>query len=449
MKLLVVDDPALAGAIRQVEGEWSAQTGCDFRVKELSREELAAAETLEADAVICPSWLLGSVGENHQLAAIPERLLRGKSPMGSLGDGQANWGEVFVLLWGCEAVWEGRDVAVPFGSPVLTLYYRADLLEKLGASPPRTWAEYQRLAELLSDRGKLGDAAPPDDAPWSGAIEPLAPGWAGLVLLARAAPYATHRENFSALFNIDTMEPLVGGPPFVRALEELVAAASFGSPEQLAYDPGAVRQASWQGKCGMALTWPTAAGGITAARDGLSAGFAELPGSPESYNVAEGRWEPRRTDEDTRVPLLAAAGRIGVVPAASDWPEAAFQLLFWLSDEQSANVCPASAETTLFRSSHMNSAGRWVEGQLPASAADRYAELTQQTLCRPQHLFALRIPGRSEYLSALDAAVQQAVRGRQSPKEALQQASDRWDQITDRLGVEPQRRAYWNSLGLD
>ena len=46
-------------------------------------------------------------------------------------------------------------MAVPFGSPVFTLYYRADILEKLGARPPRTWIEYQKLAERLPESWEI------------------------------------------------------------------------------------------------------------------------------------------------------------------------------------------------------------------------------------------------------------------------------------------------------
>ena len=123
--------------------------------------------------------------------------------------------------------------AVPFGSPVLTCYYRADLLAKLGQKPPHNWGEYHQLAKLLGNRKALGDAAPPAEAPWRGAVEPLGPGWAGLVLLARAAPYAKSQSNYSALFDMRTMEPLISGPPLVRALEELAAAAKLGPAEQL------------------------------------------------------------------------------------------------------------------------------------------------------------------------------------------------------------------------
>ena len=61
-----------------------------------------------------------------------------------------------------------------------------------------------------------------------GTVEPLARGWAGLVLLARAAAYAKERDNYTTLFDEKTLEPAIAGPPFVRALEELVAAAKLG-----------------------------------------------------------------------------------------------------------------------------------------------------------------------------------------------------------------------------
>ena len=67
------------------------------------------------------------------------------------------------------------------------------------------------------------------------------------MLLARAAAYAKHRDQYSALFNVETMEPLVAGPPFVHALEELVAAAKLGPADPLGYDPAAARAGLLEG----------------------------------------------------------------------------------------------------------------------------------------------------------------------------------------------------------
>ena len=92
-----------------------------------------------------------------------------------------------------------------------------------------------------------------------GTVEPLARGWAGLVLLARAAAYAKERDNYTTLFDEKTLEPAIAGPPFVRALEELVAAAKLGPAEQLDFDPAAARAEFWKGSAAMAVSWPTGA----------------------------------------------------------------------------------------------------------------------------------------------------------------------------------------------
>jgi multiple sugar transport system substrate-binding protein len=456
LELLVVDDPALAAAIEQVEGEWNALTGCTYRVEQVSQEELETAQTLPSDAVIAPSCLVGEVQARAEVVPVPADFLE---------RGQGGEPDLFSLLRAHEAVWGKQAVGVPLGSPVLVIYYRADLLNKLGRAPPQTWAEYGELAELLSDRGLLGETES-DDAPWHGAVEPLGPGWAGLVLLARAAPYVAHRENFSTMFRINSMEPLIDGPPFVRALEELVAAAGSGPPEQLAFHPADARGAFWKGRCGMALTWPSAArepsasGGpdepasagdeARGADHGLALGLAGLPGSMEAYDVGEKAWEPRQAEgEKPHVPLLGAAGRMGLVLGSSRSPEGALKLLSWLSDEQSTQVSAQSLATTLFRRSHVDSPQDWVEERMPPDAAARYAEMTQATLGRAQWLFALRVPGRRKYLAALDEAVHRAVRGEQTPQQALDQAAGAWRKITDELGVDRQRQAYWNSLGLE
>ena len=96
-------------------------------------------------------------------------------------------------------------------------------------------------------------------AGWHAAIEPLGKGWAAAMLLGRVAAYTAHRENDSTLFHIETMQPLIDKPPFVRALKELIAASALGPAEATGYDPAAVRRAFWEGKCGLAVTWPTAA----------------------------------------------------------------------------------------------------------------------------------------------------------------------------------------------
>jgi len=444
LRLLVVDDAEIAAAVGQLRGEWETQTGSELQVEQIAEEQLLDAELPAADVLICHCCQLGILAEQKLIVPLPEKLKR--------YDG-GPWAGIFELPKLRESAWGDQVQAVPFGSPVFVCYYRADLLQRLRHRPPQTWADYQKLAEVLgklpTDRRQPDDAPAADQAPWSGTLEPLGPGWAALVLLARAAPYAKHRDSYSALFDPDTMQPLVAGEPFLRALEELAATARLGSSDQLRFDPSAVRAAFWRGECGMALSWPTAADQLEADAD-IDAGFAELPGSRKVYHVESQSWESRPDDHDPRVPLLTVAGRLGVVSVRSDHREAAFELLFWLSGKRlSPQVCAASAATTLFRRSHLADPGLWVEKPVSAAAATDYADMTQETFTRQQWLFAPRIPGRRQYLAALDTAVQVAVRSEKSPAEALQQAARQWREITVRLGIEKQKSAYLHSLGLE
>lgn len=444
LRLIVVEDPAMAAAIRQLKAEWSGQSGWDLDIQELRSSELDPEKGLEADAMIVPSSHLGTLAEGGFLSPLPGELARSS---------QADWSDIFDLVRSKEAVWDSKAMAVPFGSPVLTCYYRADLFERLNLKPPATWKDYLRLTEILSDRAQLGEAAPPPNQPWRGTMEPLASGWASATLLARAAAYASHRGNYSTLFNIETMEPLIDGPPFIRALEELLAAAGPEGGDLLSQDPAALRKAFLEGHCGMTLAWPTAATDTGANHDEnrrIGIGFAEMPGSQDVYNVSDRAWETRRKGESPHVSLLGAAGRLGVVLRTSQWPDASFQLLLWLSDPQwSKQVSAASPATTLFRRSHLKDAGKWVDEAVPLEDAISYAGRVEQALSRQQSLSMLRIPGWAEYLSALDAAVHKAVAGDVPAPEALQDAAGQWREITERLGVEKQRKAYGSSLGLN
>ena len=436
LRLAVADDPALAAAILRVRGEWNVQTGSEFQVEETTEKDLLEAGKIDADALLCPSHLLGVLCERELLAPVPAKTLKGPQ-----------WAAIFDLLKLREATWGGQAMAVPFGSPLLTCYYRADLLTKLSRRPPRTWDEYEELAKLLA-----AEKPAAVDAPWCGTIEPLAPGWAGLTLLARAAPLAKHRDNFSTLFNIETMEPLVAAPGMIQALKELVAATKLGPADPLHFDPAAARAAFWNGQCGMALTWPTATDdGIPAKVDpAIRVGFVELPGSSRVFNLTSRTWDIRADDEDRHVPLLAISGRLGVVGKQSNELDAAFQLLLWLSDESmSVQVSAASSATTLFSQSQLKSPSRWVEKSVPAVAAVHYSDATEAAFRHEPWLAALTLPGRAEYLAALDEAVLAAVRGEKTVEDALLETDAKWVKITEQLGVDKQKAAYRHSLGLE
>ena len=110
------------------------------------------------------------------------------------------------------------------------------------------------------------------------------------MLLARAAAYARHRDYLSVLFNRETMEPLIAGSPFVRALEELVQTAKLNPACAAELTPQQCVDLVINGEAAMAIgfldrrtkTLPTS-----------SIAVAELPGSDTAYHWGQARWEPR------------------------------------------------------------------------------------------------------------------------------------------------------------
>ncbi|HET6883646.1 MAG TPA: extracellular solute-binding protein [Pirellulales bacterium] len=451
LRLAVAGDARLAEAIGRLRSEWQATTGAELEVAEMTESALIGDKPHAADAIIYPAYDLGVLVERGWLLALPEK---------SLNSDELAWAEIFEADKTFDASWGAVSYGFPLGSPTFVCCYRKDLLAKLDRQPPQSWAEYQELSEVLADREKLGDAAPATDAPWSGTMEPLAEGWAGLTLLARAAAYAKHRNHFSTLFDMQSMDPLIAGAPFVRALEELTAARSHMPEEAIDASPQRVHETLLAGQCGMALTWTSGAFNEepvaeaptfeeSATAKSLEIGFVELPGSPQAFNPKTGEWDERREGESPRVPLVGLAGRLGSVMAESAHADAAFQLLAWLSGPQwSKRVATASTGTTLYRKSHVEASGDWADPRLGDAAALDYAEMVERSLSSAELFGAPRIEGRARYLAALDLSVREAVSGKATSEDALQTAADEWRKITADLGLERQRSAYRRSLGL-
>lgn len=446
IRLLVVDDPALAAAISQVAGEWKARSAATVEVSENTSSQLLAEKALpaEMDAVIYPPAFLGELATRQWLRPLPEDYAASR---------ELDWPDTFELLQIAETHWQQSVLAVPLGSPVFVCYYRADLFEKFHRRPPATWKEFHELAEFFSKRENLGDAAPAGDATWHGCVQPLAEGWAGRMLLARAAPYVKHRDHYSTFFEIESMKPLVDGPGYVRALEELVADAKLGPADPRSLDVDAARQAFLNGQTALAIAWPSHQRLTKPPAASVATGFSEVPGAGDVYNFANKSWEQRTEQDGQRVTLLGLAGRQASLSANSANPHEAFQLLAWLSGKNwggaIGSVSSASAATTLYRRSQLRAPMPWVDAGTDAEAARVYGETVRDALSQSNYLFVPRIPGHERYLAALDTAAAEALGGGATAAAALAKAAAAWEAITDELGRDEQRKAYRQSLGLE
>ena len=366
LRLVVVDDPAIATAVRGLKDEWNAQTGSEIEVVESTEKQIADAGPLPGDAVICPAYLLGPLAEAKRLAPVPRSIAR---------DPQGPWSQTFELLRNQEAVWGNEVYGVPLGSPVFCCYYRADLLEKLHRKPPRTWKEYEELARLLREEGaKSGESSTARSSRWPAAGRGSC-SWPGPRLTPKSAT-TTRRSSMKKRWN----RPSPGRPscgPW-RNWSRPPSSDRPSSSISIRPPPGpssgkATRRWPSVGQRGAKPSPPALSQTSYRRRqrgESPPAGFAELPGATEVYQSSSKSWEPRSDDAGQRVPLLGVAGRMGVVRAESEHTDAAFEFLLWLTDPQWASqVFAASPATTLFRRAQVASPKAWVESDVSATAA--------------------------------------------------------------------------------
>ena len=433
LRVMVVDDAPLAAAVAR---EWLAHTETKLEIVELTAEKAAAAAHLPVDVVIYPPALLGQFASADFLLPLEER---------ALSEPAFAREEILPELRAVETNWGRRTLAVPLGSPQLVLWYRADLLAQLNLAPPRTWEELSTAIEKFAE--KPAELNPETDA-WHATAEPLAAGWPSRLLLARAASAALHRDQLSPLWNLDQFEPLIAGPPWVRALEQLVA-ANCGAADRPLLTPTECCAKFHAGECAFTIGWP----GVTAdqkpprlQRDQI--GVVALPGSDDVFQPIAQKWEAVAADESIHVPLLSATGRLASVTRASAQPRIAQNFLLWLSGPGvSGRVAPVSSATTVFRTSHLRG-GSWQTNAALQSQLAAYGEVLFQEPATGRQFVMPRIPGEHEYLAALDAAVLAALRGEQPPAAALTTAADEWRAIAKSRGIPSQQRALRRSLGL-
>jgi multiple sugar transport system substrate-binding protein len=392
LRVLVVNDPALATAITRLRGEWTERAGGALAAEQKPWAEIASAEAIDADVIVFPARYLGDlVG---RLRPVRDSVARGK-----MFDRQ----DLLPLVRSRLGIHDGRLWAFPIGVQVSLVGYRDAWLVSEGADPPSTWQDYMDLVSRVGDRPKIWPPRASVDH------------WSALMLLARAAAYACHPRQESPLFDPLTMEPRIASPPFVVALEEWRQEQATG--QDAAADNSMLESRRW----------------------------AELPGADRVFNQSTAQWEPMPSPR--RVPMLSGGTLISVTNSSRN-AASAFELASWLaSSEIAPQLISANSPWLPCRRSNLITPNRWLAASA-AGSPSKIASVLETALSRDDCLVVPQIPGVDEYLTELATSVDAALRGEQEPTDALQQAAAQWNRITDRRGRDAQRRAYLNHLGL-
>jgi len=237
-------------------------------------------------------------------------------------------------------------------------------------------------------------------------------------------------------FDPETMEPQINSPRAVEALKMLKELVKFMPPGNLNWGYTEVREAFIRGEVALMINW-----------------------NEITYEVYEGTQVANKTgytlvpgtfiDNKLHRASLQAWGWTGVISADSKNPEAAYQFLRYVTS-------PEIMATVFHRGDpKVGSLGYepWRESEFTHPALMNFTSASPQWLKAIQESMAhgvsdLRIPGGFSYYDALAVEVGEALAGKKTPEQALNDAAKAWKKITERRGKKVQLREYREMLGL-
>jgi multiple sugar transport system substrate-binding protein len=351
------------------------------------------------------------------------------------------------------ATWNGKMLNYTMDGDRHYLKYRSDIFsnpemqalfkEKTGRdlTVPATWEEYNEVAAVFNNMDWDGDGAPNF-------------GTADLMFsafISRVAAYAKHPDvKGGFFFDLETMEPLVNTPGWVKGLEMFVDAQKSMPPGGTSFGLGDEIFSFGGGQTLMSYSWDDAF--IQAMQEDSpirnKVAAAPLPGATEVWNRTTGQWD--KFDTPNTAPYVTW-GWSSAVAAGSENQDMAFDYLCFFSNEANtlADLQIGRFGVNPYREAHFDPAFYETELGWDVNTATTYTDTLKAIDSGQNQVFDLRVPGVGEFMSSLAAGVARAQSGEATAQEALDGVAVEWKAIVDRIGVDRVRDAYANVVALE
>lgn len=371
--------------------------------------------------------------------------------------------------------WEGRWYGWPLDCDGHILYYRRDILsnpeyqKKFAAKygyelsvPPRSWQELRDAAEFFTGWDWNGDGE--NDY---GLVTCLKVGGFGIPyhFPPMAASFSilsgpTDRYHGIYYFDPETMEPLINQPGNVKALQMLIDFLNFGPPDMIALDIASTWDVFIKGRAVFNWSWGDVA--VLAEDPERSnivgkCGCAPLPGSMEVWDRERGKF--RHLETPNFVGNVSGGGWDGLISKLSPNPEVVYHFFSFMSSKKITMWNAVRGWTGYDMGAYSfeylpphgtASVSDYIEAGWPERAIEdlkEYIEAYWKNYNAKTILNIIRIPGANEYMDSLDIHISEALLKQVSPQQALDRVYQDWQEITDRLGRERQKRLYQISVG--
>jgi len=438
---------SMGEAVEKMGGPWMAERGVKmnrgaFGQQELEEKILQAMATNSyfVDLVQFNSNSSGDVMGGGWLLEVPKEIK-------SLVDME----DVFPLYRDRLLSWQGKQYALPYDGDKHMHVFRGDLFAdadnqakfkakygyemdpKLG---PKTWQERRQYAEFFSgwDWNKSGKN---DEAGFADMTARKDTLWWGF--MSRASSYVKHPDDPAVHFDLDTFEPRINNPAFVRAVtewkEELEKFSLPGGTNLKWGESGPAYRGSLTA---MSIGWwGVAEGDPASSKPEVIKGsrYSILPGSKEVYNAKAKKWDT--IDKINYAPFIAFGGWVLAVPKNSKEPDLAFEFGSYIAGrEKSLEMVTNPTGCQPFRYSHLANIADWTErnAKLDKGMAESYLAAEKATIEHPNVMLDLRIPGFTQYRDAAELSIAQALSGEKAPQAAMDACAQVWKEITNRVG---------------
>jgi multiple sugar transport system substrate-binding protein len=359
--------------------------------------------------------------------------------------------------------WQGKLYGVLFDGDCQILYYRKDIFDKpenqqkfkakLGydlPSPPKTMKEMHDLSDFFTGWDWNGDG----QNDWGISLHAKVNEQGFFHFLTLSAPYVISKDNKYYFFNPDTMKPLINSEGHLRALEDYVKFLNNGPKEQISWTLGQGWNLFLAGHAVMEPTWgdlPTLAQDPKSNATQGKIGACIIPGTTEAFNPITGQWQ--KYDLNTAGNVNGGTWHC-VISRFSKKKEATYDFLAYMANRKNAMFNCANGWTGVqpgmkfeyFPPIGDGSLDEWAQYGWNKDDATRYLEGYYANLTQPNQETYLRIPGAAEYWHEMDVRISAVLAGQTSPKAALDDTAQAWEQITERYGRDSQKKLYQNSF---
>lgn len=332
-----------------------------------------------------------------------------------------------------------------FSSPEMQARYKKETGKELAV--PATWEDYNAIAKAFSGWDWAGDGKPHfgsaevtkrDDLMFS-------------AFISRAAAYAKNpKVKGGFFFDLETMEPQVNNPGWVKALEMFIDAQKAFPPGGSNFGLGDEIFSFGGGQTLMSYSWDDAF--ILAMekdspiRNKVAA--APLPGATEVWNRKTKSWD--KFDRPNAPPYITW-GWTSAVNKTTKEPEMAFDFLCFFSNEANASLDLQIGRFGInpYRTTHFDA--KFWQDKLgwDEKVATTYVQTLGGMDKSNNRVFDLRVPGVNQFMSTLANGVAEAMAGQKSPQEALDGVAKQWTEIVNKVGKDKVREAYANVVALE